>query len=104
MVGFVLERLAGVREAGLGDLEGCRAALGRLHALGVAYGAGGLRRHSFLVGEGGEVMMQGFGGAIGWMGMGRGFWTGRCRLLESVLGEASSVESGGGAEGVESKI
>ena len=104
VVGFVLERLAGVREAGLGDLEGCRAALGRLHALGVAYGVGGLRRHSFLVGEGGEVMMQGFGGAYRVDEDGEGVLDGEMEALERVLGEASEVESGGGAKGVESKI
>jgi hypothetical protein len=59
-----VERVDGgrVREAGPADLAGCRAALGRLHALGFVYG-GGLARHSFLVREDGGVLMQGFDGA-----------------------------------------
>ncbi len=64
VIGALVERVDGgrVREAGPGDLAGCRAALGRLHALGFAYG-GSLRRESFLVREDGGVLMQGFGGA-----------------------------------------
>ncbi len=64
VIGALVERVDGgrVREAGMVDLEGCREALGRLHALGFAYG-GGLARHSFLVREDGGVLMQGFGGA-----------------------------------------
>ena len=59
VMGYLVEHLAGgVREAGPADLEACRAALGRLHALGLAKGP--LRRHSFLVREdGGGVLVQG---------------------------------------------
>ncbi|KAK4149740.1 hypothetical protein C8A00DRAFT_18617 [Chaetomidium leptoderma] len=57
VVGYLVEHLAGVREAGPADLEACRAALGRLHALGLAKGP--LRRHSFLVREDGGVLIQG---------------------------------------------
>ena len=64
VIGALVERVDGgrVREAGPADLAGCRAALGRLHALGFAYG-GGLARDSFLVRGDGGVLMQGFGGA-----------------------------------------
>ncbi len=64
VIGSLVERVDGgrAREAGPADLAGCRAALGRLHALGFAYGRG-LARHSFLVRADGGVLMQGFGGA-----------------------------------------
>jgi hypothetical protein len=65
VVGFLLEHVPDAREAGIADLEACRAALARLHALeivgrGGGRGGGGLRRHSFLVRAGdGSVMMRG---------------------------------------------
>lgn len=57
VTGFLLERVAGAREAGAADLGACRAALARLHALGITKGQ--LSRHSFLVREDGSVMIQG---------------------------------------------
>jgi len=57
VVGFLLERVGGVREAGIKDFGGCRTVLGRLHALGITKGK--LSRHAFLVREDGSVMMQG---------------------------------------------
>lgn len=67
IIGFLLERIVGAREAGPADLEKCTAALSRLHALGIAYG-GPLRRHSFLVcgssSSGDAVLLQGFGGSF----------------------------------------
>ncbi|KAK3899171.1 hypothetical protein C8A05DRAFT_46692 [Staphylotrichum tortipilum] len=57
VIGFLPERVVGVREAGIADLEGCKAALGRFHALGIMKGK--LSRHAFLMGEDGSVMMQG---------------------------------------------
>lgn len=61
VVGFVLERIANAREAGLADLEKCKNSLSRLHALGIAHGR--LRRHSFLVCDRNTVLLQGFGGS-----------------------------------------
>ncbi|KAI0839543.1 hypothetical protein F5Y06DRAFT_265658 [Hypoxylon sp. FL0890] len=63
VIGFLLERVAGAREAGLEDLEKCRDALSRLHALGIAH-SGGLRKSSFLVCGGNKVLLQDFGGAF----------------------------------------
>lgn len=64
VIGFLLERVAGAREAGAADLDACRAALARLHALGIAKGR--LSRHSFLVLKDGSVMIQGpFTGSFG---------------------------------------
>ncbi|KAI3395960.1 hypothetical protein diail_599 [Diaporthe ilicicola] len=57
VIGFLLERIHDAREAGPEDLDGCRAALARLHALGIA--RGDLRRHSFLVRSDGSVLVQG---------------------------------------------
>ncbi|KAG6354625.1 hypothetical protein INS49_004643 [Diaporthe citri] len=57
VIGFLLERVPGAREAGAADLDACRAALARLHALGITKGQ--LSRHSFLVREDGSVMVQG---------------------------------------------
>lgn len=57
VIGFLLERVPGAREAGAADLDACRAALARLHALGITKGQ--LSRHSFLVREDGSVMIQG---------------------------------------------
>ncbi|KAK3900967.1 hypothetical protein C8A05DRAFT_16788 [Staphylotrichum tortipilum] len=58
VIGYLLENLPdSVREAGPADLDACRAALGRLHALGLAKAP--LRRHSFLVRKDGSVLLQG---------------------------------------------
>lgn len=57
VIGFLLERVAGAREASAADLDACRAVLTRLHAVGIAQGR--LSRHSFLVSEHGSVMIQG---------------------------------------------
>ncbi|KAK7710329.1 hypothetical protein SLS64_005914 [Diaporthe eres] len=57
VIGFLLERVPGAREAGTADLDACKAALARLHALGITKGQ--LSRHSFLVREDGAVMIQG---------------------------------------------
>lgn len=57
VVGFLLELVPGAREAGAADLDECRAALARLHALGIAKGE--LSRHSLLVREDGSVLVQG---------------------------------------------
>lgn len=72
IIGFLLERIPAAREAGgpPTDLEKCKAALARLHALGIAHGDGPLERHSFLIcpsadGDGDDrVLLQGFGGAF----------------------------------------
>ncbi|KAI1361993.1 hypothetical protein F5Y08DRAFT_313347 [Xylaria arbuscula] len=64
VIGSLLERIADAREAGPADLEKCKDALSRLHALGMAHG-GLLMRHSFLVCGGGDtVLLQGFGGSF----------------------------------------
>lgn len=57
VVGFLLERVRGTREADVADLGGCRDALARLHALGIAKGQ--LSRRSFLVREDGSVTIHG---------------------------------------------
>lgn len=57
VIGFLLERVDGAREAGAADLDACRAALTRLHALKITKGE--LSRHSFLVRDDGSVMIQG---------------------------------------------
>ena len=62
VVGFLLEHVPDAREAGIADLAACRAALARLHALGIVggRGGGGLSRHSFLVrADDGSVMVRG---------------------------------------------
>jgi hypothetical protein len=58
VIGFLLEHIPDAREAGLEDLEKCRAALARLHALGIVK-AGELKRHSFLVNKDGSVVIRG---------------------------------------------
>lgn len=64
VIGFLIERVPGAREAVAADLDACRTALTRLHALGIVKGR--LSRHSFLVLEGGSVMIQGpFTGSFG---------------------------------------
>jgi hypothetical protein len=94
VIGFLLERVGDVREAGAGDLEGCRAALARLHALGVAKGAL-LRRHSFLVRGGGDggVLIQGpffAGGAVEEDGGEEGVMRREMESLEGVLAMSPS--------------
>ncbi|KAI0384647.1 hypothetical protein F5Y04DRAFT_292977 [Hypomontagnella monticulosa] len=64
VIGYLIERAKGAREAGPADLKICRTALERLHHMGIAYGAS-LKRHSFLVGNDGMLaVLQGFGGAF----------------------------------------
>jgi hypothetical protein len=57
VVGFLLEHVPHAREAGLADLDKCRAALARLHALGIPQRR--LGRESFLVREDGSVLVRG---------------------------------------------
>ncbi|KAH6842736.1 hypothetical protein B0I37DRAFT_436487 [Chaetomium sp. MPI-CAGE-AT-0009] len=57
VVGFLLEHVPRAREAGLADLDKCRAALARLHALGIPQRR--LGRESFLVREDGSVLVRG---------------------------------------------
>lgn len=57
VIGFVLEDVGG-RTAGPGDLQACRAALGRLHAVGMTHGD--INRHNFLVKPCGGVAMIDF--------------------------------------------
>ncbi|KAI5861268.1 hypothetical protein GGS23DRAFT_160483 [Durotheca rogersii] len=58
VIGFMLESVA-ARQAGIEHLEACRAALRKLHELGIAHGT--LRRSSFLILEdGGGALLQGF--------------------------------------------
>lgn len=47
VVGFVTEWVEGTRAAGLADLDGCKRALGQLHALGIKMGD--INKHNFLV-------------------------------------------------------
>ncbi|KAL2144065.1 hypothetical protein VTI28DRAFT_9676 [Corynascus sepedonium] len=57
VVGFLLEHVPHAREAGLADLNKCRAVLARLHALGIPHRR--LSRESFLVREDGSVLVRG---------------------------------------------
>ncbi len=57
VVGFLLEHVPHAREAGLADLDKCRAVLARLHALGIPQRR--LSRESFLVREDGSVLVRG---------------------------------------------
>jgi hypothetical protein len=57
VIGFLLERIPDAREASLADLEKCKIALARLHALGIVKRQ--LSRHSFLVRNDGSVLIQG---------------------------------------------
>ena len=87
VVGFLLEHVADVREAGAGDLEKCRAILGRLHALGIAKRQ--LSRHSFLVKGDGEVLVRGpFDGPL--EGVGEEMLREEMESLERVLAESQS--------------
>lgn len=90
VIGFLLERDPGAREAGAADLNACRAALARLHALGITKGH--LSRHSFLVREDGSAMIQGpfsssFGDAEGTEDAMRA----EMESLEGVLARSPSV-------------
>ena len=58
VVGFVAEWVQDARAAGPGDLENCRKALGRLHALGIKLGD--INKHNFLVREGHDVVLIDF--------------------------------------------
>ncbi|KAK3903873.1 hypothetical protein C8A05DRAFT_32367 [Staphylotrichum tortipilum] len=90
VVGFLLKRVDGgkVREAGPGDVDKCREALARLFGVGVMYPR--LWRHSFLVREGGDVVLQGFGGAFETAD--RGVLEARLEELEEVLNGSSELE------------
>jgi predicted Ser/Thr protein kinase len=55
VIGLVVECVRGARAAGPGDLEGCRKALGRLHALGIKHGD--INKHNFLVQDGHDVVL-----------------------------------------------
>ena len=58
VVGFVAEWVQDARAAGPGDLESCKKALGRLHALGIKLGD--INKHNFLVREGHDVVLIDF--------------------------------------------
>ncbi|KAK4039323.1 hypothetical protein C8A01DRAFT_16670, partial [Parachaetomium inaequale] len=58
VVGFVAEWVEGARAAGPGDLDGCKKALGALHALGIKLGD--INKHNFLVREGQDVIVVDF--------------------------------------------
>lgn len=93
VVGFLLERVPGAREAGAADLDACRAVLERLHALGIAKSAKGqLSRHSFLVREDGSVMLQGpFTGNFGPAEQTEENMRAEMESLEEVLARSPSV-------------
>lgn len=57
VIGFLLERIPDVREAGPADLDKCKTTLARLHALGIAKRQ--LSRDSFLVRNDGSVLIRG---------------------------------------------
>lgn len=90
VIGFLLERVPGAREAGIADLDACRAVLTRLHALGITKGR--LSRHSFLVLEDGSVMIQGpFTGSFGEPEDLEDAMTAEMEGLEEVLARSPSV-------------
>ena len=87
VVGFLMEHVADVHEAGERDLEKCRAILGRLHALGIAKKQ--LSRHSFLVKGDGEVLVRGpFDRPL--EGVGEEMLREEMESLERVLAESQS--------------
>lgn len=51
VLGFLLEKLEGQRNASIDDLSGCEVALGRFHGLGLLHGDA--NRYNFLVGQDG---------------------------------------------------
>ncbi|KAH6854940.1 hypothetical protein B0I37DRAFT_410986 [Chaetomium sp. MPI-CAGE-AT-0009] len=63
VIGSLLEHIPGAREAGPADLAGCRSALERLHALGIA--KGGMSQHSFSCGRTGGPDSGALCGRIG---------------------------------------
>ncbi|KAL1584497.1 hypothetical protein WHR41_06359 [Cladosporium halotolerans] len=56
VVGFLLEKVANARRAGVGDLRACEGALGRLHALGLVHGD--VKRGHFLVNGDGATLID----------------------------------------------
>ncbi len=89
VVGFLLEYVPDAREAGLEDLERCRAVLGRLHALGIV--KRGLSRHSFLVKGDGEVLVRGpFDGPLEESGASEEMMRVEMESLERVLAKSPS--------------
>ncbi len=58
VIGFVTEWIESARHAGPEDLEGCRLALGKLHALGIKMGD--INKYNFLVRDGHEVVLVDF--------------------------------------------
>jgi hypothetical protein len=58
VVGFVAEWLVGARAAGPGDIDDCKKALCRLHALGIKHGD--INRHNFLVRDEHDVVLIDF--------------------------------------------
>ena len=58
VVGFVAEWLEGTRVATPEDIDGCKKALGRLHALGIKLGD--INKHNFLVRDGHDVALVDF--------------------------------------------
>lgn len=90
VIGFLLERVPGAREAGAADLDACRAVLTRLHALGIVKGR--LSRHSFFVLEDGSVMIQGpFAGSFGEAEDLEDAMRAEMESLEEVLARTSSM-------------
>lgn len=57
VIGFVVEWVQGARAAGLGDMDSCKKALGRLHELGIKFGD--INKHNFLVRDGHDVVFGG---------------------------------------------
>lgn len=58
VVGFVAEWLTDARPAEPRDIDGCRKALGQLHALGIKLGD--INKHNFLVRDGHDVVLVDF--------------------------------------------
>ncbi|KAG8405539.1 hypothetical protein J3458_022186 [Metarhizium acridum] len=57
IMGFLLEKMAG-RHAGIDDLQICRAALERLHGLGISHGD--CNRYNFIIGADDRVTLVDF--------------------------------------------
>ncbi|KAK3299870.1 uncharacterized protein B0H64DRAFT_2127 [Chaetomium fimeti] len=89
VVGFLLEHVPRAREAGLADLDKCRAVLARLHALGIPLRR--LARESFLVREDGSVLVRGpFDGSPD-EGVGEEVLQAEMESLERVLAQSPSA-------------
>ncbi len=58
VIGFIVEWVHGARAAGLGDMDGCEKALGRLHELGIK--SGDINKYNFLVRDGHDVVLVDF--------------------------------------------